>query len=99
MQVRVRNTSAAARRWKPLVCAALTAGLAVAVQAQSANQSSASNPFYGSVTVAPVSDRPLQLSLDDAIRRGLDTNLGLREALSQELAIHGEQNQALQEFL
>jgi outer membrane protein TolC len=77
----------------------LAAGLAVAVPAQSANQSSASNPFYGSVTVGPVTDQPLQLSLDEAIRRGLETNLGLREALSQELAIHGEQNQALQEFL
>lgn len=99
MQVRVRNTSATARLWKSLICAALTAAFAVNAPAQSANQSSASNPFYGSVTVAPVTDQPLQLSLDEAIRRGLDTNLGLREALSQELAIHGQQNQALQAFL
>jgi outer membrane protein TolC len=77
----------------------LAAGLVVAVPAQTANQTSASNPFFGSVTVAPVTDRTLQLSLDEAIRRGLETNLGLREALSQELAIRGERNQALQAFL
>lgn len=96
MQVSVRNTSARKRLPISLLCVALAASLAASADAQ--NQSGG-NPFLGSVTVTPVTDAPLRLSLDDAIRRGLDTNLGLREALSQELAIRGEQNQALQQFL
>lgn len=63
------------------------------------NPSSATNPFYGSVTVQVVSDEPVQLSLDDAVRRGLDTNLGLKQAEDAEKSIHGERNQALQQFL
>lgn len=61
--------------------------------------SSAVNPFWGSVTARPASDQTLHLSLDDAIRRGLETNLGLREAEAQEVAIQGERDQALQQFL
>ena len=63
------------------------------------NPTSAANPFYGSVTAQPVSAEPLKLSLDDAIRRGLSNNLGLKEAEAGEKALHGEKNQALQEFL
>jgi hypothetical protein len=57
------------------------------------------NPFYGSVTLRPVTDDVLKLSLDDAIRRGFENNLGLREAESGEKAYQGEKNQALQQFL
>ena len=74
-----------------MACAALTA-----VHAQ-INPSSAQNPFYGSVTVAPVTDAPLRLSLDDAIQMGLKNNLGLKEAEYAEHSIHAEQSQALQE--
>jgi outer membrane protein TolC len=70
-----------------------------AVLAQSQNPSSASNPFYGSVTVEPVSSEPLKLSLDDAVQRGLKNNLGLREAENGEKVLHGEKNEALQDFL
>jgi outer membrane protein TolC len=63
------------------------------------NPSSAANPFYGSVTAQPVTDETLKLSLDDAVRRGLENNLGLKESENSELALHGERNQALQEFL
>jgi outer membrane protein TolC len=73
--------------------------MAVVADAQDRNPSSATNPFYGSVTVHGVSDEPLKLSLDDAIRRGLENNLGLREAQSGEKQLQGEKNQALQEFL
>lgn len=66
--------------------------------ARAQNASSAADPFFGSVT-APRSDETLHLSLDDAIRRGLETNLGLREAESQEKAIKGERDEALQQFL
>ena len=64
-----------------------------------ANPSSAANPFYGSVTAHPATDETLQLSLDDAVRRGLENNLGLKEAESGEKLVKGEKNEALQEFL
>ena len=78
-----------------LLC--LAAG--VRAPAQQPNPSSARNPFYGSVTAHAVSDEPLKLSLDDAIRRGFETNLGLKEAESGEKLFQGEKNIALQEFL
>jgi outer membrane protein TolC len=76
----------------------LNAAAALA-RAQMGNPSSASNPFYGSVTLRPATDETLQLSLDEAVRRGLENNLGLREAESGETLVKGEKNQALQEFL
>jgi len=63
------------------------------------NPSSTANPFYGSVTAHTISDEPLKLSLDDAIRRGFETNLGLKEAESGERLFQGEKNIALQQFL
>jgi outer membrane protein TolC len=63
------------------------------------NPTSAGNPFFGSVTAQPVTSEPLKLSLDDAVQRGLRNNLGLKEAENGEKALHGERNEALQEFL
>jgi outer membrane protein TolC len=71
----------------------------LAATAQSGNASSATNPYWGSVTAQPVTGETLKLSLDDAVKRGLANNLGLREAVNNERALHGERNQALQEFL
>jgi outer membrane protein TolC len=79
-----------------LILAANGAGAAFA---QAQNPTSATNPFYGSVTAQPVTGEPLKLSLDDAIQRGLKNNLGLREAENAEKVLHGEKNEALQEFL
>jgi outer membrane protein TolC len=67
-------------------------------RAQAPNPSSAANPFYGSITVHPATSEVLQLSLDEAIHRGLENNLGLKQAEYQENAIHGEKLQALQGF-
>jgi outer membrane protein TolC len=64
-----------------------------------ANPSSLANPFYGSVTLHPATDDVLKLSLDDAVRRGLDTNLGLKEAEHQQKYVQGEEHEAFQEFL
>lgn len=74
------------------------AGAGVAA-AQMGSPSSESNPFYGSVTVAPANGELLKLSLDDAINRGLANNLGVREAASGQKALAGERNEALQQFL
>ncbi|MGA7258216.1 MAG: TolC family protein [Terracidiphilus sp.] len=83
-----------------VACLALAGAalLTTPVRAQ-INPSSAQNSYYGSVTVTPVTDEPLRLSLDDAIQMGLKNNLGLKEAQNAERAIHAEKLQALQEFL
>jgi outer membrane protein TolC len=70
-----------------------------ATGAHAQNPSSAANPYYGSVTAQPLSDETLKLSLDDAVRRGLQNNLGLREVESDEKIVHGEKSEALQQFL
>ncbi|HZD45015.1 MAG TPA: TolC family protein [Acidobacteriaceae bacterium] len=44
------------------------------------NPSSAQNPYYGSVTMGTVSPETLQLSLDDAIQRGIQANLAITQA-------------------
>jgi len=72
---------------------------AAATFAQVQNPSSAANPFWGSVTAQPVSGTALRLSLDDAVRRGLTNNLGLKEAEAGEKALHGEKNVVEQVFL
>jgi len=74
-------------------------GTHAVLRAQAANPSSAANPFFGSVTIHAASDETLNLSLDDAVRRGLENNLGLKEAESGEKLLRGEKNEALQEFL
>jgi len=70
-----------------------------ALHAQAGNPSSLSNPFYGSVTLKPATDEVLHLSLDDAIRLGLQNNLGLKEAENNEKYVRGEEREAVQQFL
>ncbi len=86
-------------RWSVplLLVLVFLAGAAASAQAQ--NPSSAANPFFGSVTAQPISNEPLHLSFDDAVRRGLENNLGLKEAEDGEKAVQGERNEALQQFL
>ncbi len=72
---------------------------ATTANAQAPNRSSASNPYFGSVTTHSASDEALKLSLDEAVRRGLENNLGLKEAESGEKLFQGEKNEALQQFL
>jgi outer membrane protein TolC len=77
---------------------ALALGAAEAC-AQSPNPTSATNPFYGSVTLRPANDETLKLSLDDAVSRGLESNLGLKEAESGEKDIKAQKLEAVQNFL
>jgi len=79
---------------------ALLASLAIACRcAQAQNPTSATNPFLGSVTASPATQGVLRLTLDGAIGRGLENNLGLKEAEEDEKALKGERNVALQQFL
>jgi outer membrane protein TolC len=61
--------------------ALLSAGL---LSAQTGNQSSAQSPYYGSVTLVKPSDGVKPLTLDEAIRMGIEHNLALVEAREQE---------------
>lgn len=91
---------AGARAWcVALALATTTAAAHGQTTSPMGNPSSAANPFYGSVTLRPATDEVLQLSLDEAVRRGLENNLGLRESESGEKVVQGEKNEALQEFL
>ena len=59
-----------------MLCAALAlSGGGWLALGQDANPSSATNPFWGSVTLHPATDETLQLSLDEAVRRGFENNL------------------------
>lgn len=93
----IRTDGSAARRLVLAVCCAL--GVVAPGFAQSQNPTSKNNPYFGSITLKPATDEVLQLSLDDAIQRGLQNNLGLKEAENSERALHAQQWQALQEFL
>ena len=88
------------RAASPALLAILALGASgMHAHAQMPSQGSAANPFWGSVTAQPVTDTALQLSLDDAVRRGLANNLGLKQAENGEKSIRGQKNEALQEFL
>lgn len=65
----------------------------------SPNPSSLSNPYYGSVTLHPATDGVLKLSLDDAVTRGFETNLGLKESEQSEKTFRAQVTEALQFFL
>jgi outer membrane protein TolC len=82
-----------------LLALLVLSGAATPLYAQAPNPTSAANPFFGSVTVRDASDETLKLSLDEAIRRGLENNLGLKEAENGEKKLQGQKNEAIQEFL
>lgn len=63
------------------------------------NPSSAQNPYFGSVTAGAATSETLKLSLDDAVRRGFETNLGLKQAEASEKAARGQRDEAVQLFL
>ena len=63
------------------------------MQAQSASS------FQGSVAVGEVSPQPLNLSLDEAIQRGLKNNLGVILSSTQTDAVRGQRISQLQSLL
>ena len=71
-------------------------------QVQSAplqNQSSATNSYFGSVTIGTASDSVLKLSFDDAIQMGLKNNLGLTLAREDQNIAAANQLEALNPLL
>src|SRR6201996_1790062 len=77
----------------------VTAGLTTPSLQSLTNPSSAQNPYYGSVTMGTVSPETLQLSLDDAIQRGIQANLGITEARIQQQQSDAQRLQSLNDVL
>ncbi len=63
------------------------------------NPSSAQNPYYGSVTMGTVSPQTLQLSLDDAIERGIRANLAITQTRVQQQQADAQKLKALDPLL
>src|ERR1700722_11876687 len=86
-----------ARRLKAACTAALlSAGM---LSAQTANQSSAQSPYYGSVTTVQTTDGVKPLTLDQAIAMGIEHNLALVEARQQEKSAKAQTLKSLQPLL
>jgi outer membrane protein TolC len=79
-------------------CAAiwLSAG---ALPAQTANQSSAQSPYYGSVTTVQPTGGVKPLTLDEAIAMGIEHNLAMVEARDQEQSAKAQSLASLQPLL
>src|SRR5271155_4827225 len=77
----------------------LAIAAAAPLQAQTANQSSATNSYYGSVTVVTPTSDVMPLTLDDAIRMGLDNNLALTLSRDQQKTASGQRLQAMNPLL
>jgi outer membrane protein TolC len=79
-------------------CAAiwLSAG---ALPAQTANQSSAQSPYYGSVTTVQPTGGVKPLTLDEAIAMGIEHNLAMVEARDQEQSVKAQSLASLQPLL
>lgn len=60
--------------------------LGIAAQAQSNPANSAANPYVGSVQAVPYTAEPKALSMDDAIKLGIQNNLALTLAREQQKA-------------
>ena len=80
-------------------CAAAWLSSGLFLTAQTANRSSAQSPYYGSVIAGPATPETKQLSLDDAIRMGIEHNLALVEARAQEKSVRAAALVRLQPLL
>jgi outer membrane protein TolC len=67
--------------------------------AQTANQSSAQSPYYGSVTIVKPTDGVKPLTLDEAIALGIEHNLAMVEAREQEQSAKAQSLASLQPLL
>ncbi len=71
----------------------------VCALAQSNPNNSATNPYYGSVQVAPATPDVKQLSIDDAILLGIQNNLALTEARQNQQTAQAQASQTLNVLL
>jgi outer membrane protein TolC len=73
--------------------------LSASARAQSNPQNSAANPYAGSVQAVKYSPEPKALSLDDAIKLGIENNLALTLAREQQKAADAEKLQLVNVLL
>src|SRR6202161_1918254 len=85
-----------ARRLMAAFTAVLSAGM---LSAQTANQSSAQSPYYGSVTTVKPTGGVKPLTLDEAIAMGIEHNLAMVEARDQEQSAKAQSLASLQPLL
>ena len=85
--------------WLPGLAACLLAAGGLAAQQAPQPQGLSASSFKGSVTQGQVSDQPMNLTLDEAIQRGLKTNLGIILSGTQTAAARGERLSELQALL
>src|SRR5271154_7383460 len=85
-----------ARLIVPVLAAWLAAASALA---QSNPNNSATNPYYGSVQVAPATPEVKQISIDDAILLGIQNNLALTEARQNQQTAQAQASQTLNVLL
>jgi len=89
-----KSSRAAARSLRLALAVLLMLGLASnRLAAQSVS------PFQGSVVVGEASSQPIALSLDDAMQRGLKSNLGIILSGTQTAAARGQRLSELQSLL
>ena len=85
------------RRLAACVAGLLSAGM---LSAQTmANQSSAQSPYYGSVSVVQPTGGVKSVTLDDAIRMGIEHNLAMVEAREQERSVQAQRLKQFQALL
>jgi outer membrane protein TolC len=72
---------------------------AAMLSAQTANQSSAQSPYYGSVTIVKPTEGVKPLSIDEAIGMGIEHNLALILTRQQELSAKAQTSESLQSLL
>src|SRR5271168_2728435 len=89
-------TIPARRLMAACTAALLSAGM---LSAQTANQSSAQSPYYGSVTIVKPTDGVKPLAIDEAIGMGIEHNLAMVEAREQEQSVKAQSLASLQPLL
>jgi outer membrane protein TolC len=94
------NAPATPAPYNPIALAEVTGAPRAAVQAGQTNyQALSQNPYLGGVPAGRLSATPMALSLEDAVARGLQQNLGGVLATDAVTDARGERWQALSELL
>jgi outer membrane protein TolC len=94
------NPPATPAPYNPIALAEVTGAPRAAVQAGQSNyQTLSQNPYFGGVPAGTLSATPVELSLDDAVARGLKQNLGGVLATDVVTDARGQRWQALSELL
>lgn len=87
------------KKYNLIACALAGFLSAACALAQSNPNNSASNSYYGSVQAVPLTPEVKQLSIDDAMRMGIDNNLALTLARENQQTAQAQASQTLNVLL